>query len=467
MKSTTTLAAAFAAVLLVVSGCQPEDAREPFQKPIDPGTQKSQLSKSLQIIGSNKPGASPQEQSPGTIQINYSSRSASVTSDNTLFIPFIYQAQDKLAGVYLQIEGADNYWEIPISTDNDKAHVLSVGIPGNVLNGKFNISYRPYDAQGRVGKAQKLPTTIVAAESSCGKGNGFPRVEGNDGITVRSYDLGEVPGKVKISWNTFTIKDRVDIRYGNQWIGSTDDVLLAPNEAPPAKDCDDVTTGDGFVGGVNQLVFDYDPSKSRKLDIYVSGCLNGGTQWYFDITCPDGGAGPGPGNYLCDDKTIQDQFDSKDPQYHFFPGTQEEAERLTTELCDPATNPKCNERFAFEAMLENAMFIAPNAPGTPVEDCKAVVIGWYDPIRTKVNRSDLTVTNYTIAGYQYGLLKLDHRFHPGKITRKIWRKNGKVVVSTEGVGVGGQKLFNEVFGPYAFLEADVLLKGRVAVKLLQ
>lgn len=46
-------------------------------------------------------------------------------------------------------------------------------------------------------------------------------------------------------------------------------------------------SGDGFLGQQNGFNIFYDPKISTKVDVYVSGCLDGGTKWEFEvIECP-------------------------------------------------------------------------------------------------------------------------------------------------------------------------------------
>ena len=277
-------------IVLGFLSCQTlKDDRDIFLKPIDPLTQKNELSHNLLIIGTNHDGDAPESNTSSTLLITTAPQTATITSDNNLFIPFGYTIQDhaSLKGVYMQIAGADNYWNIPVSHTNGSTYVLDIGVPSQVLPGKFSIIYRPYDTEGNIAESSTLITTLIPKENRCGNGEGFPRVEGNDGIVNRKYDMGDEPGMVSISYNMFTIKDRMDIQYNGKWILSTAPQPLRSNEAPPSRFCNEAKSSDGFVGGQNTFQFYYDPNVSREVDVYVSGCLQGGTAWYFDVECPD------------------------------------------------------------------------------------------------------------------------------------------------------------------------------------
>lgn len=257
---------------------------------IDPDTQPSELSRALLIENAiNHDGAAPAAMGVADLSITNAQSTALVTSDNYLFLPFIYNPNEEILGVYLQIEGADNYWEIPFTPQEigeRAAEVLSIGIPANVIDGQFFIDYELFGESGSTGNFRTMATTVELPQDYCGDGVAFPRVEGEDGVFNQSYSFGDEAGFVTIEFNTFTVPDRLDLRYDNQWIRSTGQLLQG--NAPPIKECRDVVPGDGFLGQRNSFKFYYDPGVSKKVDVYVSGCLDGGTAWEFEVTqCPD------------------------------------------------------------------------------------------------------------------------------------------------------------------------------------
>lgn len=263
-------------------------------------------SKALLIEGLNKKGTLPEENSSNIIDILYFQESASITKDNTLFIPFVFSKDAQIKGIYLYVRGAENYWDIPVNVNpvginRDNAspksrytesvmssyntYVLSVGIPENILKGNFEIVYKLYDTFGNIGNSKSLRTEIVEPINFCLEGQTLGRVEGQNGMTVRTYELGNSSGWVSVEYDTYSVRDRIDIRYGSEWIRSTGSLL--GNQAPPIKECSQASASDGFVGKRGVFNFFYDPEQSRRLDIYVSGCLGGGTQWWFNVQeCP-------------------------------------------------------------------------------------------------------------------------------------------------------------------------------------
>ena len=130
-------------------------------------------------------------------------------------------------------------------------------------------------------------TNVIFPVDYCENGNQIGTISGRDGISVHTYSLGDTPGFVEIKFDTYIIPDRIDIRYNREWVRSTGKLLDKNTPSPPIKECDQVTSEEGFVGESGTFHMFYDPNISKKLDIYVSGCLGGGTVWEYSITdCP-------------------------------------------------------------------------------------------------------------------------------------------------------------------------------------
>lgn len=256
---------------------------------IDPGRQPSELCKALKIEGANQKGGLPDSNSLTNPKIVKNLLSASVTNDNRLFLTIATQSVSSLKGVYLSVEGADSYWDIPLPSGNSTTKVLSVGIPARVLKGGFRLIYRLYDVNGKVGNKSSTEVKITDPVNYCNaNGATIGLEEGNDGIDVKTFTLGDQPGWVTIEYNMFTVKDRMDIQYGKKFIRSTGSLLVNSNDKPPIGKCSDVgLAGDGFISGTGKFQFYYEPSVSRTIDIYMSGCLDGGTAWEYKIVeCP-------------------------------------------------------------------------------------------------------------------------------------------------------------------------------------
>ena len=280
-----------------LDGCKSDDV---VPTSIDPATQPTEFTEALKIIGEIKKGPMPAGKQDATFRIVKAQANASITNDNSLFVPFVYaiKPSQKLKGFYVQIKGATSYWDIPyvaksarmdaVNENPEKnGFVLDIGIPKHILNGKFELLYQLYDDKGNVSEPTSMNGELVSSVDYCANGGmTLGRVAGQDGITVRSFELGDKPGWVTIKYDTYSIKDRIDIKYAGEWVRSTGP-LLAKNQTPPIGQCNNVTPTQGFVGKASEFTIYYDPKQGKKLDIYVSGCLDGGTQWVFEITdCP-------------------------------------------------------------------------------------------------------------------------------------------------------------------------------------
>lgn len=275
--------------LLIVSigvcGCRKNDAPSPDVY-IDPTTQPSALSHALKVEnGSNHKGNAPMATTSTNLLITEYQETALVTADNFLFIPLVGRTSETVSGVYFQVIGADNYWVVNTTLAADRSQVLSLEIPANVLKGKFKIQYGLKGVNGSIGKPVELKAEVIGRIEYCSNSQTPEKIQGNDGLVSYSFTLGDKAGWVVVDYNTYSVPDRIDLRYNKTWIASTGS-LLTQNK-PPTKMCSAVTQGDGFVGRRDSFVFFYDGAVSKKLDIYVSGCLDGGTQWDFQIrSCP-------------------------------------------------------------------------------------------------------------------------------------------------------------------------------------
>lgn len=298
---TILLTVLFLVSLFTLDSCKPGDV---VPTSIDPATQPTEFTEALKLTGKIKNGSIPTGKRDATFRIEKAQASASITNDNSLFVPFVYaiKPSQKLKGFYVQIKGSTSYWDVPYLTKSARmgavnenpeknGFVLDIGIPKHILNGKFELLYQLYDDKGNVSEAITMKGELVSSVDYCANGGmTLGRVSGQDGITVRSYELGNKPGWVTIKYNTYVVKDRIDIRYAGAWIQSTGP-LLSKNQTPPIGQCSNVSAAQGFVGQSGEFNIYYDPKKGKRIDVYVSGCLDGGTQWTFEVIgCPEEGA---------------------------------------------------------------------------------------------------------------------------------------------------------------------------------
>ena len=255
--------------------------------PVDPNNPNEVASNTKVAGGTVQQGTPPSTttnvQHPPKIWGNQNT--ATTSRDQTLFLPFEFSASphsDGLRHVYVNIENSDTYWDIRYTSDNYMSGqiTLEVSVPANVQGeGSYTITYRIEDSNGLVSNVLSTKVKVVAV-SDCQEGY----FEGTSGLTVKSYDLGTKAGRVRITYDTKTIPDRIDVFYGKQWVTGTGQAISF-GEAPPTSDCNQPQPG--YVGTGGFWDISYDPAISRRLDIKVSGCFGGATKWEVWVDCPE------------------------------------------------------------------------------------------------------------------------------------------------------------------------------------
>jgi hypothetical protein len=276
--------------------CKKDDRLE-YLGPIDPTKDPSGFCKALNIEGTNKGGELPSRTVSG-FRITNAQSSALAAQGANLYIPFTFTASEPIAGIYMKIEGADNYWEIPVKGQvSGGSYVFTVGIPRNVLAGKSRIQYNAYNAKGETTNTISMNTEVALSRDACAEG--LYRESGSQGLTVRRLILGDMAGEIIINYEMYSLPDRLDIQYNGEWVASTAPTVLGKDQTPPPSVCFDRTVG--YVPNRGTLKVNYDPAKSKEIVIYMSGCF-GATAWDISVQCP--AAGCNPAAYLTQSYTI-------------------------------------------------------------------------------------------------------------------------------------------------------------------
>lgn len=285
MKKTLLLARCLLCVTVGFTiSCEKDDIRLPYEKPIDPVTNPSGFSRALRIDGTNAKGTIPSNPL-SSFRILQAQRSALATQGASLYIPFTFTSTEKVAGVYLQVEGADNYWTVPVKAKQNtgQSHVFEVNLPRNILNGQTQFNYAAYNTSNRTTNVVSTSTEIASGQEVCNSETPYSE-SGSQGLTVRKLVLGDTPGTITIEYEMYTLPDRLDIKYNDQWVASTASTPLAADGSPPASVCFDGAPG--YVPGNGTLSFQYDPKNSKEVLIYMYGCF-GQTRWDISVNCPE------------------------------------------------------------------------------------------------------------------------------------------------------------------------------------
>jgi hypothetical protein len=150
----------------------------------------------------------------------------------------------------------------------------------------------------------------------------------------------------------------------------------------------------------------------------------------------------------CNDDRISDDYNKNYSNYHHY--------SLTNGICSK-TLKGCTKEKVFQTMISQEQFIVPSPlDDKPVVHCREKTLPVGNPIRTTINSSDYSITNYTLPG---------HMFHPGKITRRVIETNNAIAVTTIGEGIGDYKKFNIWVAPDIWSRADILLSVRIRLIL--
>lgn len=262
------------AVVFIFSACQKE-IKTDWEYGIDPSTQTSLLCQSLRMAGINRDGEMPVGASGTTVLVSHPD-AIEISAGILLYLPFTLTDPDLVCQLYIQVEGADNYWETLLTKDPTSGQpFFEILIPRFVREGQFEFVFSVEDCNGNISPAYFTQTTVKPT-ANCDE-----NISGAVGITVRVFDMGDESGIARVQYEMYDIKDRLDLKYDGEWIASTGDLF---NENVVIPDCSG--SQNGFVSGAGELSFSYDPDISRYLEVYVSGCLDG-TLWDLFVVCPE------------------------------------------------------------------------------------------------------------------------------------------------------------------------------------
>lgn len=278
---------------LTLSACDDDDSST-GTKTVDPANSNA-LTDVLQIPNASKVnGALPSPTTTGTgLPTATQLVSAYETAAGTQMELYLdYNAPQGLGGVYVAVDGATKYFNIPnpVSTSamvmagtTSGQIVIPIVIPSNVIPGNFGFSYVIYDANGRVSNV--IQTSVVIGQvQSCSTQS----ASGGEGITIRNFNMGSASGNVSIDWDTYSVPDRIDVYQNGVWKAGTG---TNPGTGyPPLLTCQqvyDVGQGyQGYIGDYDTFVIPYSPAQGQIITVRVSGCTGGGTAWNFNIGCP-------------------------------------------------------------------------------------------------------------------------------------------------------------------------------------
>ena len=263
-------------VILMVSFFYACSKKEEAPAPIDPAKDPQRLAEALQFTNDTKQTSGNLPASTGSAPYITNSPSASTISGNVIYIPVVYSS-GTVSKVLVQVVGSNFYFEIPVSSLTAASGYLLIplNIPSNILVGNFTLNVSLTTSTGSVSSKVNVPVGVTAPRA-CGDGH----VEGSSGITYTRHAVDGKSGSIKISYDTYSLPDRIDVYLDGKWITGTGSSTTPP---PPLSYCNN--PGSGFVGKYGTFTVPV-TADSKNIDIYVSGCLGNSTAWYYDLTCP-------------------------------------------------------------------------------------------------------------------------------------------------------------------------------------
>lgn len=227
--------------------------------------------------------------------VSYVDTNISYTAGSQIVIPSNVDSptSSNIAGVYIQVKGASTYFNVPINSATfNGTFTVPVDLPLNVDSGDFILLLKFYDLDGNISSITEIFINVTKPVN-CNR----TKVSGGQGLTSTIFNLPNKAGAIKISYDTFTVKDKIDVFQGGQWIGGTGPSTVRSTLRRPLS-CSAATESLGYVGQNSEFVFAYDPSLGREIEVVVSGCENGGTAWEYTFSCPETiSVSNGSGNY--------------------------------------------------------------------------------------------------------------------------------------------------------------------------
>ncbi len=228
-----------------------------------------------------KSGSFPTSSTSGAPVLSAYQSSAGLSAGHALLLPFNYSSTAGISKVIVQVENATNgYIETSSysSSGNSGVIVLNISIPGRVKYGSFTLRYIIIDNSGNVSNVISTEV-VINAPVTCANAS----VSGSEGLTFTTIDMtGKSSGTMTLTYDTYTVPDRIDVYQGSKWLTGTG---TNPNSPIPPQ-CDCSTPLPGFIGANGTLTFPYDANLSKDITVVVSGCLGGGTAWDWSTSCP-------------------------------------------------------------------------------------------------------------------------------------------------------------------------------------
>ena len=270
-------------LILLMINCSKEEDGSNSVSPSDPDAVSEVLViPNAEVVNSSSlPASSDASVAPTVSNMDIN---ISYSAGGQIYLPSDVAApsQNNIVGVYVQVEGASTYFDVPINA-NTSAGLISIPIdlPSIVGPGNFTLLLQFYDSAGNVGLIYEINITVTDP-SNCDT----TKVSGGEGLTSNIFDASNRAGIITLEYETYTVPDKIDIFQNGVWLGGTGP-QTDRSTLRRAANCNVATVAKGYIGAEGQFVFPYNPAMGREIEVVVSGCENGGTAWEYTFSCPE------------------------------------------------------------------------------------------------------------------------------------------------------------------------------------
>lgn len=97
---------------------------------------------------------------PDAPTLNYLISEFTTSNGSSLIIPLNLTNTNSIEGVYAQVVGSNQFFDIPLQ-DLNSGDAFSLGLPTNILEGTFEIAYCVYDDAGLISNVIVSPVNVV------------------------------------------------------------------------------------------------------------------------------------------------------------------------------------------------------------------------------------------------------------------------------------------------------------------
>lgn len=165
MKKFLWLPVIITATLLAVTSCKPDKPEPPVDTLIDPSDANALAQVLIMPSGTQtNTGQPPAPSGQGAPTVSSQSTTVLGSNGSTAPLNFGYNnVANNLGGCYVQVAGANRYFNIPYGSNSGSSGNLSVpiGIPTNVDQGEFCVDFCVYDLNGRVSNIIRTCVTVI------------------------------------------------------------------------------------------------------------------------------------------------------------------------------------------------------------------------------------------------------------------------------------------------------------------